>query len=68
MLTLTNTLSYIGHVVQAIALVLGLFGATIGVLVAIAVQTPLACVCVALAALTAAWILFVHNTWAYTVD
>lgn len=66
--TLTNVISYIGCIVLALVLVVSLTGTFFSALVCIALQTPLACVTTALASLTAACILFVHNTWLYTID
>jgi hypothetical protein len=66
--TLTSIIGFAGNVLVALVLVLALLFTFFGALLSIAVQTPIIFVCVALSALTAASILFVHNTWLYTID
>jgi hypothetical protein len=63
-----NIITLIGNIFQALVLVVSLALTTIGGLASIAVQTPEMFLLVSFSALTAAWILFVHNTWFYTID
>jgi hypothetical protein len=66
--TLINSISLIANIFQALVLVICLAITFIGGFASIAIQTPTMFIAVSLCALTAAWILFVHNTWAYTID
>ena len=61
-------ITLIGNIFQALVLVVSLALTTIGGLASIVVQTPEMFILVSFSALMAAWILFVHNTWFYTID